>query len=106
MAVFLNNLYQDKATKITYDDKYVTDKIGSFKTSYTNQISNITLVLSPLTLAEKNSVLAHYAANFTESVDLIVNAYDTGTIPVFYTSPPKVASKGRVHFKVTCGFRG
>lgn len=106
MAVFLNNLYQDKTTKIVEDYKYVTDGIGHFKTTYTSAVKKITLVLSPITEAEKDSILAHYAANYAESVDLIVNAYNTGTIPVFYSAPPKISIKGKVHFKVTCEFRG
>lgn len=106
MAAFLNDLYQDKSTKIVENSKYITDDIGSFKTTYIAAVKEITMVLSPLTTAEKDSVLAHYAANYSESVDLIVNAYNTGTIAVFYSKPPKVEIKGRIHFKVTCGFRG
>lgn len=106
MAVFPNSLYQDKTTKIAEDFKYISDGIGGFKTTYTAALKRITLVLTPLTLVEKDSVLAHYAANYAESVDLIVHAYNTGTIPVFYSKPPVVSVKGKVHYKVVCEFRG
>lgn len=106
MAVFPNSLPQHKSTKITEDFKYITDKIGNTKTTYTSATKKIKLVLHPLTLAEKDSVVAHYIANYNESVDLIVNAYNTGTIPVFYTKPPNIQIAGKIHYKITCEFIG
>ena len=106
MAVFLNSLYQDKKTKIVENSKQVQDKIGGIRTTYTNPLKKITLVLSPLTEAEKDSVLTHYLTNYANPIELIVNAYNTGLITVYYEKAPKISIIGKIHFSVTCEFRG
>jgi len=105
MAAFPSGLYQDKSTTIKEDSNFITDDTGNFKATYSSVLQEIKLVLSPLTEAEKDSIIAHYLANYAESVDLVVNAYNTGIIPVFYKSPPKIEPKGAIHYKVTCEFR-
>lgn len=105
MAAFLNDLPQDKASTLTETDNIIKDTIGGFTPTYSTTGKSIKLIVSPISTAEKDSILANYLANTTSAVDLIFHQYNTGTIQVYYSKAPKLKIKGKIHWEVTCEFR-
>ena len=105
MVAFLNSLPQDKKTTITEDDKHITDGLGAYTPVYTTSAVHVKLINSPLTIAEKDSIVAHYKTNIANEIDLIVNQYGAGTIQVYYSKAPKLKQVGRIHWSVTSEFK-
>jgi len=105
MVAFLNSLPQDRKSTLVEKDGQIEDTLGAVAPVYSASAKEIKLINTPLTTAEKDSLLSHYTTNLTNEIDLILNAYNTGTIQVYYAKPPKLKQVGRVHWSVTNTFR-